>query len=115
MEYIANHYIKVDGRVRFPGEIFQKEYDKAAEKRLIEAGAIRKADAPVSHAVDAEPVVPQEEVKPIPENEQEHSEVDMQQTEDETTDMDPPTVDVTDAVVTAPKDTKKNAKKEGKK
>ena len=45
MEYVAKHYIKVDGRMICPGELFQKEYDAEAERRLIEAGAIRKAGA----------------------------------------------------------------------
>ena len=38
MEYVAKHYIKVDGRMICPGELFQKEYDAEAERRLIEAG-----------------------------------------------------------------------------
>ena len=47
MDYIARHYIKVDGRMVFPGEIFTKDMDKAAERRLLEAGAIETAVAPV--------------------------------------------------------------------
>ena len=35
MEYVAKHYIKVDGRMICPGELFQKEYDAEAERRLI--------------------------------------------------------------------------------
>lgn len=119
MEYVAKHYVKVDGRVRLPGEIFCKDYDEKAEKRLIETGAIRRADAPVSHAIEADPVIPQEEATEQNEAEPEHIEADAQQTEDEAPDMEPPTVDVADAVVTAPapakKDDKRGAKKEGKK
>ena len=50
MEYIAQHYIKVDGRMIIPGEIFRKDMDEQAEKRLMELGAIRRADtqAPAS-------------------------------------------------------------------
>ena len=76
MKYVAKHYVKVDGRVRFPGEIFCKDYDEKAEKRLIETGAIRRADAPVSHAIEADPVIPQEEATEQNEAEPEHIEAD---------------------------------------
>ena len=98
-----------------PGEYFRKDYDEAAEKRLIGAGAIRKADAPVSHGMEAETVIQLKESDAAAQ-EAEDSGNAAQHAEDEADDvMEPPTVDVEDAVVTAPKPAKNKVKKGGEK
>jgi len=49
MRYIAQHFVKINGKMHLPGESIMDEIDPDKAERLLEKGAIRKAaEAPIS-------------------------------------------------------------------
>ena len=49
MRYIAQHFVKINGKMRLPGESIMDEIDPDKAERLLEKGAIRRAaEAPIS-------------------------------------------------------------------
>ena len=48
MRYIAQHFVKINGKMRLPGESIIDEIDPDKAERLLEKGAIRRAaEAPI--------------------------------------------------------------------